>query len=317
MTRTIKLLLAATSLSFASLALPALAADTDVVAKVGSQSITEADLALASADLGEQFEKLPPEQRRLAVLSALIDIKSLAQEAEKTDIQNEPAVKNRIAFLRERALHNAYFQKQGVDSIKDEELKARYDAEVAKLKPVEEIHARHILVKTKEEAEAVVKELDGGADFMTLAASKSAGPSGPEGGDLGFFGPGQMVPPFEKAAYALELGTYTKVPVETQFGWHVIQVTEKRPQPQPSFDDVKEQVRQVLMREKYMAIVQKARDELKVEYVDPAVKTAVEAMEKSMANGGPAPGEAAPAGTAPADGAAPAEAPATAPAPAQ
>ncbi|RYE74118.1 MAG: peptidylprolyl isomerase, partial [Hyphomicrobiales bacterium] len=257
MTRIITLLLAATSLSLAGMALPASAADTDVVAKVGTQSITEGDLTLAAGDLGEQFEKLPPEQRKLAVLSALIDIKSLAQEAEKTDIEKDPVVQARIAFLRERALHNAYFQKQGVDGIKDEELKARYDAELAKLKPVEEVHARHILVKTKEEAEAVIKELDGGADFMTLAASKSAGPSGPEGGDLGFFGPGQMVPPFEKAAYALEVGKYTEAPIETQFGWHVIQVTEKRPQPQPSFDDVKDQVRQVLMREKYMAIVQK------------------------------------------------------------
>ena len=142
-----------------------------------------------------------------------------------------------------------------------------------------------------------------------MAASKSAGPSGPEGGDLGFFGPGQMVPPFEKAAYALEVGKYTKEPVETQFGWHVIQVTEKRPQPQPSFDDVKEQVRQVLMRERYMTIVQKARDELKVEYVDPKTKTAVEAMEKAIANGAPAGGEA------PAEGAAPDAAPATTPAP--
>ena len=309
MTRTITLLLAATSLSLAGLPLPAVAADTDVIAKVGTQSITEADLNLAAGDLGEQFEKLPPEQRKLAVLSALIDIKSLAQEAEKTDIEKDPVVKARIAFLRERALHNAFFQKQGVDAIKDEELKARYDAEVAKLKPVEELHARHILVKTKEEAEAVIKELDGGADFMTLAASKSAGPSGPEGGDLGFFGPGQMVPPFEKAAYALEVGKYTKEPVETQFGWHVIQVTEKRPQPQPSFDDVKEQVRQVLMRERYMTIVQKARDELKVEYVDPKTKTAVEAMEKAIANGAPA------GGKAPAEGEAPAEAPAATPAP--
>lgn len=289
-------LLAAASLLAVAGAVPAaFAADGDVVAKVGSQSITEGELKLAEADLGEQFGKMPPEQRKLAVLSALIDIKSLAQEAEKAKVGDDPAVKARVAFLRERALHNAYFQKSGVDTITDAELKARYDAEVAKLKPVEEIHARHILVKTKDEALAVIKELDGGADFMTLAASKSSGPSGPEGGDLGFFGPGQMVPPFEKAAYALPVGTYTKEPVETQFGWHVIQVTEKRPQPQPAFDQVKEQVRQVVMREKYMQIVQKARDELKVEYVDPAMKGQVEAMEKAMSEGAVAPEGAAPA----------------------
>ncbi|BDA86110.1 peptidylprolyl isomerase [Aureimonas sp. SA4125] len=307
MTKTIKLLLAATGLSLMTLAVPSLAADSDVVAKVGDQSITAGDLDLAAQDLGEQFSKLPPEQRKLAVLSALIDIKSLAQEAEKAGIAKDKVVEARIAFLRERALHNAYFQKQGVDAITDDELKARYDAEVAKIKPVEELHARHILVKTKEEAEAIIKKLDGGADFMTLAAEQSNGPSGPEGGDLGFFGPGQMVPPFETAAYALEVGKYTQQPVQTQFGWHIIQVTEKRPQKQPEFDAVKEQIRQVIMREKYMVLVQKAREEQKVVYVDPAMKTAVEAMEKA-ASAPPAEG-AEPAGAAPAD-AAPATAPA-------
>lgn len=312
MTSSIKRLLGATGLTLICLAAaPATAAEADVVAKIGSQAITEGDLKLATADLGDQFGKLPPEQRKLAVLSALIDIKSLAQEAEKAGLHDDPTVRSRIAFLRERALHNAYFQKQGVDGIKDEELKARYDAELAKQVPVEEVHARHILVKTKEEADAVIKELEGGADFMTLAASKSSGPSGPEGGDLGFFGPGQMVPPFEKAAYGLEVGAYTKEPVETQFGWHVIQVTEKRPRPQPTFDQVKEQVRQVVMREKYMALVQQARDAQKVEYVDPAVKAQVEAMEKAMAAGAPAPGAAAPApDAAPAPEAVPAPAPA-------
>lgn len=310
MTRSIQGLLAASSLTLLAMMIPAQAADGDIVAKVGDQAITEGDLNLAAVDLGEQFAKLPPEQRKLAVLSALIDIKSLAQEAEKAKIGDDPVVKSRIAFLRERALHNAYFERQGVEGIKDEELKARYDAEIAKITPIEEVHARHILVKTKEEADAVIKELEGGADFMTLAASKSSGPSGPEGGDLGFFGPGQMVPPFEKAAFALAVGTYTKEPVETQFGWHVIEVTEKRPQPQPSFDDVKDQVRQVVMREKYMAIVQQARAEQKVEYVDPKLKVQVEAMEKSMATGEPVPGEAAPAGATPApEGAAPAPAP--------
>lgn len=277
---------------------PARAADSDVVAKVGKESITVGDLNLAAADLGEQFGKLPPEQRRLAVLSAVIDIKSLAQQAEKARIQDDPAVKTRIAFLRERALHNAYFQKQAVSAIKDDELKQRYDREVAKLKPVEELHARHILVKTREEADGVIRDLKAGGDFLALAKAHSSGPSGPEGGDLGFFGPGQMVPAFEKAAYALDVGKYTETPVETQFGWHVIQVLEKRAQPQPAFDQVKDQIRQVVMREKYMALVQKARDQLKVVYSDPALKTQVDALEKAMSNGA-APGGDQPGAPAP------------------
>ena len=288
-----------------------------VVATVAGQPITEADLSFAAEDLTQELSQMPPEQRKPFLLRVLIDMKVMAAAGRAEGMAETPLFQQRLAYLEDRALRRAYFAETIAAGVTEAAVRAEYDKLVADFKPTEEIRASHILVPTEDEAKAVKAELDGGADFATLAKEKSIDPGAANGGDLGFFGPGQMVPPFEKAAYALELGTYTKVPVETQFGWHVIQVTEKRPQPQPSFDDVKEQVRQVLMREKYMAIVQKARDELKVEYVDPAVKTAVEAMEKSMANGGPAPGEAAPAGTAPADGAAPAEAPATAPAPAQ
>ena len=299
-----RLRLAASSLALmtALVAVPALAQDTPapaapaaaapapakplppetVLAKVGSQVITEADLQAASADLASQFGQLPPEQQRLAVLSALIDIKALAEKGEAEKLQDQPDVARRIAFLRERALHNAYFEKNGVAAITDAELKARYDAEVAAMKPVDEIHAKHILVPTKEEAEAVIKELDAGKDFDAVAAEKSTGPTGPQGGDLGFFGPGQMVPPFEEAAFKLEPGTYTKEPVQTQFGWHVIKVLEKRKQQPPAFDQVKDQVRQIVMREKYIAMVQSARDAEKVTYEDPALKAQVEAMEKAM-----------------------------------
>ncbi|WP_152048002.1 peptidylprolyl isomerase [Aureimonas psammosilenae] len=294
MTRSLAHLLAASALALVGFGGTAFAADGDVVAKVGPSAITEKDLSLAESDLGEQFAQMPPEQKRLAVLSALIDIKALAQEAEKAKLQDDAEVKERIAFLRERALHNAYFQKQGVDGITDNELKARYDAEVAKVKPVDEIHAKHILVKTKEEADAAIKELDAGKSFDEVAKEKSSGPSGPEGGDLGFFGPGQMVPPFEKAAFALQPGQYTKEPVQTQFGWHVIQVVEKRPQELPKFDDVKDQLRQLVMREKYVELVKKARDDVKVDYVDPKLKAQVEAMEKAAKDGAPAPGGEAP-----------------------
>lgn len=305
MKRPIRLQLAASALALLAFAAPAMAQDAaapatgttepaatapaaapvppeTVIVRIGDEEITEGDLQAATADLGSQFGQLPPEQQRLAVLAALIDIKALAQEAEKAGLENDPAIAARIAFLRERALHNAYFEKNGVSGITDDELKARYDAEVAATPAVDEIHARHILVPTKEEAEAAIKELDEGKDFDEVAKEKSTGPSGPQGGDLGFFGPGQMVPAFETAAFALEPGTYTKEPVQTQFGWHVIQVLEKRKQQPPAFDDVKDQVRQLVMREKYIAMVQKARDELKVDYVDPAVKAQVDTLEKAM-----------------------------------
>lgn len=285
-----------------------------VLAKVGSQEITEADLQVAATDLAGQFGQLPPEQQRLAVLSALIDIKALAEKAEAAKLQDDADVARRIAFLRERALHNAYFEKDGVEKVTDAELKTRYDAEVAAMKPVDEIHAKHILVPTKEEAEAAVKELDAGKDFDAVAAEKSTGPTGPQGGDLGFFGPGQMVPAFEAAAFKLEPDAYTKEPVQTQFGWHVIKVLEKRKQQAPAFEEVKDQVRQIVLREKYIAMVQAAREEEKVSYVDPALKAQVEAMEKAMSGKAGSDPEAAAdeadEAAQPATGAAPAPAPA-------
>ncbi|RIX99224.1 peptidylprolyl isomerase [Aureimonas flava] len=283
-------------------AAPAPVAPDTVLVTVGDAKITQADLEAAGADLGSQFAQLPPDQRRLATLAALIDIRALAAKGEAEKLADDPETARRIAFLRERALHNAYFEKHGIAAITDAEVRARYDQEVAAMKPVEEVHAKHILVPTKEEAEAVVKELDAGKDFDALAAEKSTGPTGPQGGDLGFFGPGQMVPAFETAAYALEPGTYTKEPVQTQFGWHVIKVLEKRPQQPPAFEQVADQVRQVVMREKYVDLVQAARAEEGVTYEDPALKAQVETMEKAMSGGGEDPeavadeaeGEAAP-----------------------
>ena len=288
MSKKLHLALVAGALVLSAAAPAAFAADSDVVAKVGSQKITEGELKAAESEIGPQFKNLPDDRRKLAVLSALIDIKALAQKAEKANLQKDPDVAAQIAFERDRALHNAYFAKNGVAEISDKELKALYDKEVAAMQPRQEIHARHILVKTKEEAEKVIDELNKGADFQEVAKKESTGPSGPQGGDLGFFSQGQMVPAFEKAAFALKPGEYTKEPVKTQFGWHVIKVEEKRDAQPPSFDQVKDQLRQVAMRDKYMEMVQSARKDLNVEYVDPAVKKQVEDMESAM--------------TAPADG---------------
>ena len=114
------------------------------------------------------------------------------------------------------------------------------------------MHARHILVKTKEEADAIIKQLDGGAKFEDIAKEKSTDPgSGAQGGDLGWFSAGQMVPEFEKAAFALEPGKYTKEPVQSQFGFHIILLEDKRAKQPPAFEQVKEQFRSQVLRDKY------------------------------------------------------------------
>ena len=128
---------------------------------------------------------------------------------------------------------------------------------------------------TKEEAEAIIAQLDAGGDFEAIAKEKSTDGAAAQGGDLGFFGPGQMVPAFEEAAFALEVGQFSKEPVQTQFGFHVIKVEDKRAQQPPTFDQVKEQVRTLLFRETYFAAVQALRDAATIDVQDPALKAAL------------------------------------------
>ena len=168
----------------------------------------------------------------------------MAAQAVTTGLDKDPDFQRRMAFLQQRALHGELVEKGVVGKVTDAEVRARYDQEIANTPPVNEVHARHILVKTKEEAEAIIKQLDGGADFQKLANEHTSDPSGKtSGGDLGWFGPGQMVPEFDKAAFALEVGTYTKEPVQIAVRLACHQGRGQARQQPPAFDEVKDQVR--------------------------------------------------------------------------
>ncbi len=250
-----------------------------VVAKVAGIEITERELALAEVDLLQQFAETPAEQRRAAILNALIDIKLLAKSAEDDGLADDANFRARMAFTRSRTLHNILFQSKVLEQITDEELMARYDIEIKGFPIEKEVSARHILVETEEAAKEIIVELDGGADFIELAKTKSTGPSGPNGGDLGYFGKGRMVPEFEAAAFALETGAYTKEPVKSQFGWHIIKKEDERDTKPPTFEQVKDQVRQVVAREKYFQLTQDARKSYEFEILDEELKSQVEALQ--------------------------------------
>jgi len=261
---------------------PAISPET-VIATVNGAPITEADLAVALADLDQQFARLPEAQRRAAALSAMIEIRLMANEAQAKGLDKDADFQRRLAFLQQRALHGETIEKEIADKITEEEMRARYDLQAAETAAVNEVHARHILVKTKEEAEAIIKDLEGGGDFQKIASEKTDDPSGKQsGGDLGWFGPGQMVPEFEAAAFALEPGGYSKEPVQSQFGWHVILVEEKRAKQPPVYDEVKDQYRQMLLRDKYFDLVKQLRAAGDVQVTDPTLKTAVEEIEKGQ-----------------------------------
>jgi peptidyl-prolyl cis-trans isomerase C len=272
--RNYRILAAAASLLLLSTANSALAEDKPdpVVATVGGVEIRESELNIAITNLDPQFANLPDDKKKLAALSATIDVNILSKVAADENLRDTQEYKQRMHFLDIRELHNAYFRKHVLEAVTDDEVKARYEKEVAAIPPQEEVQARHILVKTEDEAKAVVVALDGGKDFAELAKEKSTDPSKSQGGDLGYFKKGQMVPEFEAAAFALEKGQYTKTPVKSQFGFHVIKLEDKRTAAPPPLEQVNTQVRQLVMQDKYLGLLKAAKEKATVEIADPALK---------------------------------------------
>jgi len=265
--------------TLAGLTVQAHAADA-VVAKIGDMEILQSELDLAVSNLDPQLAQLPDDQKKIAALSSAIDVKLFVSKAKADKLDQTEDYKARMKYLADRELHNAYFRKNIVDKVTPEEVKARYDKELADLPKQEEVHARHILVATEDEAKAVIEALDKGGDFAALAKEKSSDSNKDEGGDLGFFARGRMVPEFEEAAFALAPGSYTKTPVKTQFGFHVIKVDEKRDVAPPTLEEVEPQVRQLVMREKYLAELEAAKKGVKVEITDETLRKGYEEVNK-------------------------------------
>ena len=269
----------------------AFAQEDAVVAKVGDLEILQSELDLAVANLDPQLQQLPDEQKRVAALSGAIDVKLLAQGAAEEGLAETEDFQKRMEYIKDRELHNSYFRKHVVDAVTDEEVKARYEKEIAALPKQEEVNARHILVKTEEEAKAVIADLDAGKDFAELAKAKSEDSNKDDGGDLGWFSKGRMVPEFEEAAFALEKGAYTKTPVQSQFGFHVIKLEDRRDVQPPALEQVEPQVRQLVMRDKYLALIETATAEQTGEIMDETLRKGYEDVNKAP-EADPAAGEA-------------------------
>ena len=271
---------------------PAPVSPDAVVATVGGETITEADLSFAAEDLTQELSQMPADQRRPFLLRVLIDMKVMAKAGRDAGMGDTPLFKQRLAYLEERALRRAYFADAIANSVTEEAVRAEYDKLVADFKPAEEIRASHILVATEEEAKAIKAELDGGADFATIAKEKSIDPGAANGGDLGFFGKGMMVAPFEEAAYALtEIGQVSE-PVQSQFGWHIIKLEEKRESAPPTFEQVASQLQQQLLMTTFDGTVAKLMEGVTIDIPDAALDAAVKAQSEPAAAAGE--GEAAP-----------------------
>src|SRR6476661_3717748 len=260
-----------------------------VLAKVNGAEIRQSDVALAEEELAPSLAQMDPATKKDNVLAFLIDLKIVAKAAEDKKLENSDDFKKRLAFARSRLLMDSLLATEGKSATTDDAMKKVYEEAAKQIAGEQEVHARHILVETEDEAKAVKAELDKGADFAELAKKKSKDPGASDGGDLGFFTKDQMVPEFSTAAFALEPGKISD-PVKSQFGWHIIKVEEKRNRKPPEFDQVKAQIETYVTRKAQADYVGKLRESAKIERTDQAAATPAPA-----AGGAPAP---APAGAA-------------------
>ena len=221
-----------------------------ILAKVNGEAVHQSDVSYAVKHLPPSAMAIPPQKLYPLVLSRIIDTMALAAEARRTGIDKDPGVQHRVDEAKQETLATALLTKDVAPLITDDALHARYMAEIASKPGEEEVHARDILVSDEATAKKVITKLNKGADFATLAKqySKDTGAAA-RGGDLGFVKKSEMIPAFADAALALQPGQITKTPVQTQFGWHVIQVLARRRALQPTFEQVRGPLRQEIVKE--------------------------------------------------------------------
>jgi peptidyl-prolyl cis-trans isomerase C len=241
-----------------------------VVARVNGTEIRTSDLAMAEEDIGGNLP-MTGDARREYLTKYLADMILVAQAAEAKKLQDSEDFRRRLAYARGKLLMETMLQQEGKASISEAALHQLYEEAVKQMAGEKEVHARHILVETEEEAKAILAELEKGGDFAAIAKQKSKDPGGRNGGDLGFFTKDQMVPEFAEAAFALEVGKLSG-PVKSQFGWHVIKVEEKRDRPIPEFDKVRDQLENFLARRTQAELINKLRAQANVEKVEPAAE---------------------------------------------
>ena len=246
------------------------AQDDAVVARVNGISIHESEIGFAEEEVGANMANVPPGQRRDYLINYLVDVALLSQAAEQQKLSDRPAVKRRLAFDRNRLLMESLLQDTGKAALTDQAEREVYDDAIKQVKNEEEVHARHILVASEDEAKAILAQLKGGADFAALAKEKSKDPGAADGGDLGYFTKEQMVPEFAEVAFKLNKGQLSD-PVKTQFGWHIIKVEDKRIKPTPTFEQVKGQIQNYVVHRAQAQLIEKLRTAANIERLDKPV----------------------------------------------
>ena len=255
-----------------------LAADAQdsVVARVNGKTITEADMKLAEAEIGSDVGTLPEPTKRRVLVEFLIENQLFADAAEGQNLASGAAFNERLQYWRRRALRDAYFDTTVRNTINEAEARKLYEGMVGAAKPEEEVSARHILVESKDKARDLYEKLAHGSDFAQLAKEHSKDPgSKDQGGQLGLFTRGQMVPQFEEAAFKLGKGEVGE-PFQSQFGWHIVRVDDRRQRPVPRFEAIKERMVADMIHKKAQQIAGDLRGKAQIEYIDPEIKSSVD-----------------------------------------
>ena len=236
-----------------------------LVAKLNGEDIYLDEVLRLVEKLPEEIRQQPLETYFDRLIDDIVDSRLAAAAGNEAGLTNDERVIEQMSIAAQRVLAEAWINSELRKSITDEAVQQAYDIFVADEQSRHEVRARHILVKEKAEAEAVITELQGGADFAELAKKRSTGPSGPNGGDLGYFPRGAMVPAFENAAFALAAGSFTQTPVQTQFGWHIILVEEKRIAEAPTIEELAPQLRQNLISQNLGRLLDSLRTNARIE----------------------------------------------------
>ncbi len=266
-----------------------------VVATVAGDEIRLSEVVDSKSQLPQQYQSMPMEAMFPALVERVIDMRLVAREARANGLADDPDVRRELARIENQILSQVFLTRRIDAMITEQAVQARYDEHIAALPPDEEVSARHILLETEEDALAVIASLRGGADFIELAAEKSIGPSADRGGDIGYFGRGNVVPEFADAAFAIEPGQISETPVQSEFGWHVIRVDDRRAVAPPSLEEMRQQLVSEISQQLIAELIGELRDKVTVERfnmdgspnTEPEAEPAAES--ESQPEAGPAP----------------------------
>jgi peptidyl-prolyl cis-trans isomerase C len=239
-----------------------------VVARVDGHEIRGSEVMALIRRLPQQTQQMPMEKLVPAMVDTLINTKLIQEAAEKEHLEKDPEAVRRLAGAQQEIIRQLYVERLVTKDLSEAKLHAEYENFVKTMPSREEVNARHVLVKTEPEAKAVIAQLEKGADFNKLAKEKSIDPAGKDtGGDLGWFTKDQMVPEFANAAFALKKGQFTRTPVKTRFGYHIIKLIDRRAAPPPSYEEVKRELAVHLQGEVIGEKVKQLRANAKIELI--------------------------------------------------